>query len=104
MGKKAQQKKRNENPVIRAEAALTAAEKALASAGTRTGAALANFHQALNLALDGIDARRHQALVAQGKKVKLALKDVIEARKQALSYDIDATTRDSSMSQLPVAA
>ncbi len=107
MGKKRQEQKRDQNPVIRAEAALAAAEKALATADTRTVAALSNFHQVLNLAIDGIDPRRHQVLVSRAKKVKLALKDIIEERKQApLDAGLAVATSDDSdsLSQLRAAA
>jgi hypothetical protein len=73
MGKRKQEMKSSTDPVVRAEAALKAAEKAMKSWQTRTVAALRNFHHEVNSSFDDIDQRRCP---------DLALKDAIE-KKQA---------------------
>jgi hypothetical protein len=83
VGKKKEKQKKSDNQVTRLELALKSAVKAVKEADTRTVAALENFHQALNKEIDGLDDRRHAALVKDAKKVKLALRDIIEQKKGA---------------------
>ncbi len=100
MGKRNKEMKSSTDPVVRAEAALKAAEKALKSWQTRTVAALQNFHQAVNSSFDDIDQRRCPDLHRRAKQVKLQLKDVIEQKKaEAAVAQVDIVSSESGLAK-----